>query len=92
MHVLLQLLHRLTGQRVHDVQIKGVKGLRRFLNRSQRLGPVMHPAQRFEVVVIETLHANGQAIDASASESLEVVFFKGARVGFQCDFAIGIEL
>ena len=51
----------------------------------------MHATQRLEVAVVKTLHADGQARDAGAAKGLEAVLLKGAGVGFQCDFAVGLQ-
>ena len=90
-HVLLQVFQRLAGQRIHDVEVEGVKSLRRLFNRRNRLGAVMHAAQRLEVAVVKTLHANRKAVHAGAAKGLEAVFFKGAGVGLQRDLAIGLQ-
>ena len=48
-------------------------------------------AQGFEVRVVKALHANRQAGDTGLVEGLETVFFKGARIGFQRDFAVSVQ-
>ena len=90
-HVLRLVLQRLAGQRVHDVEVEGVERLRRFFHRRNRLGAVMHAAQRLQMRVVKTLHADGQAGHAGAAKGLEAVFFKRAGVGFQRDLAVGLQ-
>ena len=57
-HILLQIVHRLTGQRVHDVQVKSGKSLCRLFHRRQGLSTVMHATQCGQMLVIKALHAN----------------------------------
>ncbi len=49
-------------------RLKVSKALRGFLNRGDGLGAVVHAAQGLEVLVVKTLHADGQARDAGARE------------------------
>ena len=90
-HVLCQAVQRLAWQGVHDVQVEGVKGLGGFFNGGNRLRAVMHPAQGFEVPVVETLHPDRQARDTGAAKGAETVFLEGAGIGFQGDLAIGLQ-
>ena len=88
-HVLGQAVQCLARQRVHDVQVEGVKRLRRLFHSRNGLRRIMHPAQGFEVCVVKTLHADRQARHAGTAEGAKTVFFEGARVGLQRDFTIG---
>ena len=80
---------RLAGQRVHQVEVEGVKRLRGFFDGGQGLRAVVHAAQRQQVRVVEALHADRQPRDARATEGLEAVLLEGAGVGLERDFAVG---
>ena len=91
-HVLRLVFQRLAGQRVHDVEVEGIEGLRGFFDRRNRLGTVMDTPQHLQMRIIKTLHANRQAVHASAAKGLEAVFLERAGVGFEGDFAVCIQL
>ena len=90
-HVFFEACQGLAGQGVHDVQVKGLKTGSGLFHRSNGLRAVMHPAQRFQVRVIEALNADRQACHARAAKGFETVFFKGPGVGFQRDFAVSVQ-
>ena len=65
--VLLQLVHGLARQRVHQVEIEGLEGGGRLFQRGDGLGAVVHAAQRLEVRVVEALHTDRQPRHAGRS-------------------------
>ena len=84
-----QVRQRLPRQRIHQVQVEGVKRLGRLFYRRQCLGPVMHPAQRAQKTIVETLHSDRQSRHASGAKGAKAVPLKGTGVGFQGDLAVG---
>ena len=82
LHVQLQILQGLPRQGVHDVQVKGVKGLGRLGQGGSGLSAIVHTAQGLQMGVIETLNADGQAGHAGGAKGFEAVFLKRAGVGF----------
>jgi hypothetical protein len=89
--ILIELAGRLARQCIHQVEVEGIKGLRSFLDRRNRLGPVVDASKRLEVRVVETLHPHRQPCHAGASECTEAIPLKRSRVGFERDFAIGFQ-
>ena len=57
-HVQRQVFQGLSRQRIHDVQVEGIECLGGFLHRCNRLGAVMHAAQRPQMLVVKTLHTD----------------------------------
>jgi len=86
--ILLQFVPGLTGQRVHQVQVEGLECLSGLLHRSQCLCPVVHPAQRAQMAVVEALHSDRQAGDTGAAKGTKTVTLEGSRIGLQCDLAL----
>ena len=58
------------------------------LRRPLRLGGAVDAAECLQVVVVEALDAERQAIDAGGAEAGEFLRFDRARVGFQRDFGV----
>ena len=86
---MLQILWTLIGQGIHQIDVECVKSLRSLLHSSHGLSPIVHPPDRFEMPVIETLHTDGKSCDAGHFVSVKPVFFKSTRIGLERDFAVG---
>ena len=56
-HVFGKLRQGLPGQRVHQIEVKGVKHLRGFAHRGQGLRAVVHATQCLQMRVVEALYA-----------------------------------
>jgi len=78
-----------TRQAEHQIQVQIVEaGLLRDFDRAQRLARRMHPAQRLEKGVVETLDADRQPIDAERAELGEFLAFESAGIRFERDLDI----
>jgi len=76
-------------QAEHQIQVQIVEaGLLRDFDRALRLARRMHPAQRLEKGVVETLDADRQPVDAERAELGEFLAFEGAGIGFERDLDI----
>ena len=91
LHILRQFSQVLPRQGIHDVEVEGIERHSRFFDRCKGLRAVMHAAQGLQVLIIEALHAHRQAAHPSRAVGFETVFLKGARIGFEGDFAIGFQ-
>ncbi len=83
--------HILLRQGEHQIEIEAGEVARGLGHRVVRLACIMHATQRAQAVIVETLHADGQAVDARLCERRKPISFEGARVGLQRDFGIGDE-
>ena len=82
LNILLTLNERLTGQGIHHIDVERLEIHCGLFNRCFGLHTVVYTAKRFEMRIIEALHANGQTRHARLAESLEAVFLKCAGIGF----------
>ncbi len=85
------VVEALPGQAVHQVEVEVVEaGLARHVGGAHCLGAVVDAPQGLQLVGLEALHADGQAIDAEAPVVGELDLFEGAGIGFQGDLdAVG---
>ena len=74
-----------------SVEVAGDEaGLARHVGGAHCLGAVVDAPQSLQLVGLEALHADGQAIDAEAPVVGELDLFEGAGIGFQGDLdAVG---
>jgi hypothetical protein len=85
------LCQRLTRQRVHQVEIDALEIGQRQFDRAPRFGAVMDAAQRGELGVVETLHADRQPGHAGGAEGGELGRFGGAGIGLERDLGAGMQ-
>ena len=83
--ILRQSGQRLARQGVHQVEVEGVKHLRRLGHGGQCLVTIMDPAQGFQVRIVKALHPDRQTVDARLGKRLETVFLESAGVGLHAD-------
>jgi hypothetical protein len=82
----------LSGQGVHEIDIDVVEArLARFVHRMHGLGGGVDAAEPPQHGVIETLHAETQAIDARGAIAVHASVFDGAWIGLQGDFVRACE-
>ena len=81
----------LPWQGVHQVKVEGVEHLRCFLYGGARLGAIVHAPQGLQKAVVKALHADGQARHPRCAQGAKAVFLERAGVGFQGDFAVGLQ-
>ncbi len=81
----------LPGQRIHQVDVEGVEGRGRLLDRGARLRGVVHAADGLQVRVGEALHADRQPRHAGGAEGPESVALEGAGVGLERDLAARLQ-
>ena len=84
----LRLRERLTGQRVHQVEVEGRVVALRDLHGSKCLRSVMHAAERLQVTIVERLHADRQPRDAGIAIGCKAARLEAAGIGLQRDLAI----
>lgn len=78
------VVEALPGQAVHQVEVEVVEaGLARHVGGAHCLGAVVDAPQGLQLVGLEALHADGQAIDAEAPVVGELDLFEGAGIGFR---------
>ena len=95
-HRLIQIGHRLgvvlIRQAVHQVQIQVVEaGPARHLDGAEGFAVVMNAAQRLQMLGVETLDADRQAIDARKPIVAKLGLLEGAGVGLKGDFDVVCE-
>lgn len=77
------------GQAVHQVQIEVVKaGGTRHVGGADGLVAIVDAPQRLELVGLEALHADRQAIDAELAIVAKLGLLEGTRIGFQSDLDV----
>src|SRR5690606_41133074 len=77
---------------MHQVEVEVVEtGGARHVGSADGLVAIVDAPQRLELVLLEALHADGQAIDAEAAIAPELGLLEGAGVGFQGDFDVRRE-
>ena len=82
----------LTGKTEHQVQVDAVEScLPGGVKRCHRVAGRMNAAESGELSVVETLHADGQPIDASLPISGEMPAVHRSRVGLQGNLRPGFE-
>jgi len=85
LHVLPRFIDVLAGQRVHQIDVYALKQQQRFVDGAAGFVALMDAAERLEFGVIETLHADGKAVDAGIAETAEFLALKGTGIGLQRD-------
>ena len=85
----LRFGERLLRQGIHKVQVDIVEtGGAGKLHRPARVIRAVDAAQRFQVLIVQALHANGQTVHARVAIGGEVGCIHRAGVGFQGDFDV----
>ncbi len=92
-HRLIQIGHGLgivlIRQAVHQVQVQVVEaGAARHVDGAEGFAVVMDAAQRLQMLGVETLDANRQAVDARQPVVAKLGLLEGAGVGFEGDFDV----
>jgi len=88
-----RIADRLIRQAEHQVEIQRIKaGVPSRLDGANRLCRIVHPAERPQVRIVETLHADGEAIDARLAEAGELVPLGAAGIGLHGDFNVGARI
>ena len=87
----IELLHGLTRQRIHQVEIERAKGPCRLFHCRQRLRAVMHPTDGLQMGIIETLHAHRQPCHTRLGIPAKARLLKRARIGFHGDFTLRLQ-
>ena len=89
-HVGQRALQGLLRQRVHQVEVDVVvTGILCRFHRRFRLAGRMDAPEAFQFVVIETLHAERDAVDPGGQVAVETAVLDRAGVGFQGDLGAG---
>ena len=89
LHVGQRAIQGLLRQRVHQVEVDvGVAGILRGFHRGLGLAGRVDAAQPLQLVVVEALHAERDAIDAGGKVAVEAAVLDRAGVGFQGDLGI----
>ena len=82
-------LDRLSRQAEHQIEIEiAESGGMGGLGGGEGIAAVVNPPQPAQLIVIEALHPDGQAVDADFSKFRETAPLHRARIGFQGDFRI----
>ena len=91
LHIGQRVCGILLRQGIHQINIDALENAAGFFDGGAGFICRVNAPQRGELVVVETLHADGQAVDACAAEALEFVVVERAGIGFQRDFGFGIQ-
>ena len=78
----------LARQAVHQVEVERIEMLTGQLRGTFCLVRTVNAAECFQVVVVETLDAERQPIDAGGAKAGELFGFDGAGIGFQRDLGL----
>ena len=81
----------LAGAGVDQIERGARKNRRRGLHRRQSFRDVVAAAERLEVVIVERLHADRQAVDAGGAIAAKAARFDAGRIGLQRDLGVGRE-
>src|SRR5690606_38901722 len=85
--VVERILETLARQAMHQIEVEIVEASRAgHVGGAYRFVTVMDAPQCLELVGLETLHADGQAIDAQAAVVAEFGLLEGTGIGLQGDF------
>ena len=82
---------RLPGERIHEIEVDVVEGVPRNLDRAVRFLVVMNAAERFQVLGIEALDADREAVHAGLAIAAEFFSLESPGIRLQGDLAIGGE-
>src|SRR6185437_7406275 len=80
------LLHCLMRERIHQIKIYIVKILLSDFDRAMRLDAVVYSSQRLKMPGVETLNADGQAIDSRSAKIGKLSRLECSGIGLQRDF------
>lgn len=80
-------------QAEHQIQIEVVEpGLLRDFDRALRFARRMHPAQRLQKTVVETLNPDRQPVDPERAKLRKLLAFERAGISFERDLDIVLQL
>jgi hypothetical protein len=79
---------RLARQAVHQVEVEGLEMLAGQLRGTLGFVGAVDAAEGFQVIVVEALDAERQAIDAGGAETGKLLGLDRAGVGFQRDLGV----
>ena len=82
---------RLLRQRVHQVEVDVAEDRERRFGGAPRLVGVVHAAERLQVLRVEALDAERQAVHAGRAIAGELLALERARIRFQRDLGVGRE-